>query len=102
VPLADLVVVARADMLGRGGRAADASAVDWFEAQAAGLGLDRSAPRPLVRGRDVLELGIRPGPDVGRLLRLAWEAQLDGQFGDHAGGVARCWAGEAPPPRRQP
>ena len=36
------------------------------------------APDPLLQGRHVLELGLRPGPEVGRIVRAVYERQLDG------------------------
>ncbi|MCA9463992.1 MAG: CCA tRNA nucleotidyltransferase [Nitrospira sp.] len=39
-----------------------------------------SAPRPILLGRHLLELGLHPGPYIGEILRAAYEAQLDGQF----------------------
>jgi len=35
-------------------------------------------PEPLVRGEDILELGIKPGPLVGELLKQAQDWQLQG------------------------
>ena len=35
-------------------------------------------PEPLVRGEDILELGIKPGPLVGELLQQAQDWQLQG------------------------
>ena len=31
-------------------------------------------------GRHLFELGVQPGPDMGRLLDDCFEAQLDGEF----------------------
>lgn len=45
-------------------------------------------PEPLVRGGDVLALGLLPGPEVGRLLREASEQQLNGQLADRAQALA--------------
>ncbi|MBN2371490.1 MAG: HD domain-containing protein [Vicinamibacteria bacterium] len=69
--------VARADCLGRVGRF-DAAAMDWFLDKARRLDVSRHPPEPLLRGRDVLEMGIPSGPAVGRLLRAVYERQLDG------------------------
>ena len=41
-------------------------------------------PEPWVRGRDLLALGMKPGPNVGQLLTRAYDAQLEGQFADRA------------------
>jgi tRNA nucleotidyltransferase (CCA-adding enzyme) len=48
-----------------------------------------AAPKPLLQGRHLLEMGIDPGPRVGRILEAAYAAQLDGEFDDLAG--ARSW-----------
>jgi hypothetical protein len=34
----------------------------------------------LVRGRDVLELGVPPGPEIGRLIALIEEARDRGEI----------------------
>jgi len=35
-------------------------------------------PAPLLRGHDLLELGLQPGPLIGHILRAVTEAQLEG------------------------
>ncbi|HUL76580.1 MAG TPA: tRNA nucleotidyltransferase, partial [Vicinamibacteria bacterium] len=35
-------------------------------------------PEPILMGRDVLALGVAPGPEVGRVLLAVYERQLDG------------------------
>jgi tRNA nucleotidyltransferase (CCA-adding enzyme) len=100
---------ARADCLGRGG-AFDCSGVDWFLARARALGVDAQAPPPLVRGRDLLALGLAPGPRVGELLRQLYERQLDGEITTREEGLALARElvaadrGEParPPSRREP
>jgi len=42
------------------------------------LGAERIKPAPLVRGRDLLEMGFVPGPQFSRILAAVSEAQLDG------------------------
>lgn len=39
-------------------------------------------PQPWVTGRDLLALGLREGPDLGRWLRKAYDAQLASRFND--------------------
>jgi tRNA nucleotidyltransferase (CCA-adding enzyme) len=75
-----LARVATADCNGRTGRF-DCSAMDWFLERARALGVENAPPAPLLLGRHVLALGIRPGPEVGRVLKAAYEKQLDGQIG---------------------
>lgn len=52
------------------------------------LALAAAAPRPLILGRHLVQLGHRPGPQFKPLLDAAFEAQLDGAFSDEAGGIA--------------
>ena len=43
---------------------------------------------PLLSPKDLLQLGIAPGPAVGRLLRLVEDAQLEGRVTDRAAALA--------------
>lgn len=52
------------------------------------LGLDLEQPRPILLGRHVLEMGVRPGPQVGRITRLVFERQLDGEVNS----LEEAWA----------
>jgi tRNA nucleotidyltransferase (CCA-adding enzyme) len=69
--------VARADCLGRLG-GFDCSAMDWFVERARSLGVEHQPPPPLLLGRHVLALGVKPGPRVGEILKQVYEQQLDG------------------------
>ncbi len=53
------------------------------------LHLEQKAPRPILQGRHLIELGLKPGPDFGPVLKEAFEAQLDGAFNDPES--ARQW-----------
>lgn len=44
------------------------------------LGIFDSAPKPLLRGADLLEFGISPGPLMGKILREEFELQLQGKI----------------------
>jgi putative nucleotidyltransferase with HDIG domain len=52
------------------------------------------APAALVTGRDVLELGVKPGPRIGAILEAVREAQMAGEVGrrDEALALARALA----------
>jgi tRNA nucleotidyltransferase (CCA-adding enzyme) len=78
VDLELLARVAKSDCLGRTGDF-DCSAIDVFLARARLLGVEHRAPDPIVMGRHLLDLGLRPGPDVGRVLKQIYEQQLDGR-----------------------
>lgn len=41
-----------------------------------------SLPERWITGHDIIALGVPEGPEVGRLLRVAYEAQLEGRFAD--------------------
>jgi len=94
VDLAALVRVAWADAAGRE-EALPFAAWEpgrWLLERAAGLGVRDGAPPPLLQGRDLLALGMAPGPAVGRLLAEARELQLDGWLPDREAALA--WARE--------
>ena len=69
--------VARADCLGRTGDFPPV-AMEWFLEKVRALDVAEHPPEPLLRGRHVLALGVAPGPEVGRIVRAVYEAQLDG------------------------
>jgi tRNA nucleotidyltransferase (CCA-adding enzyme) len=70
--------VARADCLGRRPGVFEPVAMEWFRERVRELDVARRAPEPILKGRDVLALGIAPGPEVGRIVRAVYERQLDG------------------------
>ena len=76
-----LVRVARADHAGRPPKPFDGfPAGTWLLERARKLEVEDQASTPIVMGRHLLELGVQPGPDMGRLLDECYEAQLDGLF----------------------
>ena len=90
VNIQELVEVARADHLGRTTPEALASefpAGEWLLAKAESLQVEREAPAPILMGRHLLERGWREGPEMGALLKQAYEAQLDGAFADIDGAL---------------
>jgi tRNA nucleotidyltransferase (CCA-adding enzyme) len=90
----DLELLARfaeADCRGRTGDF-DCSAMTWFLERARALGVEHAAPRPLVLGRHLLELGVAPGPKMGEILRALYEKQLDGEIATLEEGMAAARA----------
>lgn len=77
VDLELLARFAKADCHGRQGPF-DCSAMDWFLERARALGVQHRAPDPILLGRHLLDLGMAPGPAVGRILKAVYERQLDG------------------------
>ena len=90
VDLKLLARLATSDCLGRTGTF-DCSAMDWFLERAQALGVEHKPPAPLLLGRHVLQLGLDPGPRVGKILGQVYERQLDGDVGslDQAMAAAR-------------
>ncbi len=70
--------VARADCLGRRPGVFSPVAMEWFREKVRQLDVAVRPPEPLLRGRDLLEMGMTPGPEVGRILQAVYERQLDG------------------------
>jgi tRNA nucleotidyltransferase (CCA-adding enzyme) len=81
--------VARADCLGRTGDFPPV-AMEWFLARVRELNVAERPPEPLLRGRDVLELGLPPGPEVGRIVKAVYERQLDGAVTTHEQAVSEA------------
>jgi tRNA nucleotidyltransferase (CCA-adding enzyme) len=72
--------VARADCLGRRPGRFEPVAMEWFRERIRALAVETRPPEPLIRGRDLIALGVSPGPGMGRLLKAIYERQLDGEF----------------------
>ncbi len=87
-----LLRVARADDEGRppemqGGTSSGAD-LEWLAASAERLRIAAEAPKPILMGRHLIELGYRPSGQFGKWLSRAFEAQLDGAFSDLDGALA--------------
>ena len=70
--------VSRADCLGRTGDFST-EAQEWFIGKARALSVENNPPAPFLMGRHLLEMGLRPGPAIGRITRAVYEMQLDGR-----------------------
>ncbi|HNQ88949.1 MAG TPA: polynucleotide adenylyltransferase [Verrucomicrobiota bacterium] len=90
-----LCLVIRADQFGRPPKPrVPSEALLALEAKADELQLAASAPRPILKGRHLIGLGMAPGPDIGLITEAAFDAQLDGAFADLDGALA--WLLEQP------
>lgn len=69
--------VARADCLGRTGDFKP-DAEEWFLNKVRELKVVEKPPAPLLLGRHVLGLGLKPGPRIGQITKAVYELQLDG------------------------
>jgi tRNA nucleotidyltransferase (CCA-adding enzyme) len=66
----------------------DCSSMDRFLERARQLGVEHAPPAPLVLGRHLLTLGVKPGPRMGEILRAVYERQLDGSVTTVEEGIA--------------
>ena len=77
--------VARADSLGRNAEWVPrekwftAEAQEWFIARARELEVEQKAPAPILMGRHLLAMGLKPSPLIGEITRVIYEMQLDGR-----------------------
>ena len=78
VDLELLARLAKADCLGREPGSFDCTAMEWFLERARTLGVEHRPPAPILLGRHLLELGLKPGPRVGEILKAVYEQQMDG------------------------
>ncbi|MCX5780309.1 MAG: HD domain-containing protein [Firmicutes bacterium] len=80
INLRELLLLAEADFLGRGGERNFTPIRQWLLDRVRALGLQPDARiAPLVQGRDLQRLGIPPGPAYGPLLSEAFDQQLEGK-----------------------
>lgn len=63
-------------------------ALDWLSAQAERLRVAAAAPKPLLQGRHLIDMGYAPSEKFGKWLSMAFEAQIAGRFSDMDGAKA--------------
>lgn len=84
-----LVRVAHADKNGRPPLRPDGDPEGrWLLDKTTELAIRDSAPKPILLGRHLIELDVKPGPHFGKILDRAYQAQLNGAFTDEASGRA--------------
>jgi len=87
-----LVYLDAADRAGRGTRLVrglDRQA-RWLFKKFEDLRVNRETIKPLVMGRDLIKLGVPPGPEMGKLLKKLYKLQLDNGFETKARGLERA------------
>jgi poly(A) polymerase len=88
----ELLELARLDALASN---RDLTYYDFCRQKLQDLGREEIKPQPLIRGRDLLALGLEPGPRLGEILDAVSEAQLDGTL--TTGEQALAWVRERYP-----
>jgi tRNA nucleotidyltransferase (CCA-adding enzyme) len=77
--------VAKADSLGRNpdwlppDKRFGSEAQEWFIERVRALQIEKKAPEPILMGRHLIDLGLKPSPDFKRILDAVYELQLDGK-----------------------
>ena len=56
----------------------DVEAADWFWNRVCELDVCDAPPSPLLMGRHLLEMGLKPGPHIGQIVQTVYAAQLAG------------------------
>lgn len=60
----------------------------WISKRAEELAVKDAAPKPILMGRDLINLGLVPSVKFKDILDAAYEAQLDGEISDLEGAIA--------------
>lgn len=79
----ELVHTAHADHTGRGESGPqDFPAGAWLMDRANELEIGKEPPKPILMGRHLIPLGVKPGPGLGKILNKVFDMQIDGQVKD--------------------
>ena len=54
------------------------------------LEIEDSKPKAILNGEALIKIGMKPGPDLGKIIRESFSAQMDEEFSDMAGAI--MWA----------
>ena len=95
ISIPELLRVAEADHFGRTTEDAlrrEFPAKQWLLNQASQLDVRDEKPKPFLKGRHLLQLGMRPGPQMGKVLEEAFVLQLDGAIVNLE--EAKAWANQ--------
>jgi len=88
--------VSRADTLGRNAdwipreKWFDAVPQEWFIERAKELAVDVKAPKPILLGRHLIELGLKPSRNFGEITKAIYELQLDGKVANLEEAIAEA------------
>lgn len=78
--------VSKADSLGRNPEWLpkeewfDSKAQEWFIGRVRELSVEETAPKPILMGRHLIELGLKPSAQFKQILDAVYEKQLDGKI----------------------
>lgn len=78
--------VAKADSLGRNPewlpkeKWFGSEAQEWFIEKVRELQIEKEAPKPILMGRHLIDLGLKPAPQFKQIIDAVYEMQLDGKI----------------------
>ena len=72
----DLILLSKADASGKLDKPYDPAYEQWLNERLADY--RECVARPLVTGQDLIEAGVKPGPDMGRMLKRARQLHFGG------------------------
>jgi putative nucleotidyltransferase with HDIG domain len=62
----------------------------WLLKKFEELNVSKETIKPLIMGRDLIKIGVSPGPSMGKLLRKLYQMQLDNEFETKAKGIEKA------------
>ena len=60
---------------------------DWLLNISKSLGVFEKKPKQIIQGNDLLSIGLTPSDKFSKIINSCFEAQLDGKFSTHSGGM---------------
>ena len=76
-----LIKVSRADHKGRGDFCTEFPAGKWLTEKALALKVLKGEPEAIIKGRHLVEIGLKPSKQFGVILKAIFEKQIEGEFG---------------------
>lgn len=83
VKISDLVILAKADFLGRAAKDAlngRFEAGEWLLKKAIELGVENAPPKQFLQGKDLIARGLKPSKQFGEILHQIYNKQLNGEI----------------------
>ncbi len=79
VNIQDVILLSKADRLGRGSDDLDSYDIDkWWKEKLVTVNENKTSILPLVNGKDLIQMGYVQGAEIGEILKEAFELQIRG------------------------
>lgn len=60
---------------------------EWIINKFDELNVTKETIKPLIQGRDLIEMGVKPGPNMGKILKRLYQLQLDNEYETRESGL---------------